>query len=479
MSKLKIRKTNYEKKKEKIQTSKEIHEYKKMIYYPLILAFILFLCLIIPLVNKGINYKNSFFKVGNISISETEYNYYQNYIVNSWIDNNEEKIKETGLDITKEFNKQQYNDYWTWKEYFEYQTANLIQQTKIFVNGAKEKNFEFNPENKYKEFEKQLKESAKSANINLTTYIKNKFGEKATINELEKIVKEQYLAFAFYEKEKKEKSLSEEELNDYYYENSADYDSVDYRYFSISADEYPDAKQLADNFELEITNEQSFTDLCIKYAKEEDKEKFKDEKYSKAINITKNQLSDEYRSFLFSSREEGDTTVVYNATENTYDIIYFIKRYLDDYDVYSFRQILLKEDSSISMNELKEKWENSDKTEEIFIDYVKKYSQDTSSIENNGLYEKKSYGSMISEINDWLYNQPRKIGDFGSISTSKGDVFIYITDKQEAEWKENARKSIQTKDFDEWLKEEKNKYPITDPNKNLEYLTDNKKDKKQ
>lgn len=478
MSKLKIRKTNYEKKKEKVENLIKAHEYKKMIYYPLLLAFILFLVLMIPIINKGINYKNMFFKVGNIKISETEYNYYRNYIVNSWIDNNEEKIKETGLDINKDFNKQQYNDYWTWEEYFEYQTVNLIQQTKIFINGAKEKQFKFNTEEKYKEFNNQLNEAAKLMNMNLTTYIKDRFGEKATINELEKIIKEQYLAFAFYEEEKKEDKLNEQELNDYYYENSADYDSVDYRYFSISADEYQDAKQLADKFELEITNESSFTDLCIKYAKEEDKEKFKDEKYSKAINITKNQLSDEYRSFLFSSREEGDTTVVYNATENTYDIIYFIKRYLDDYDVYSFRQILLKENSSISMNELKEKWENSDKTEETFIDYVKKYSQDTSSIKNNGLYEKKSYGSMISEINDWLYSQSRKIGDYGNISTKNGEIFIYITDKQEAEWKKNARKTIQTKDFDEWLKEEKNKYPITDPNKNLKYLTDNKKDKK-
>ena len=471
MSKPKLQKSNYDRKKEKIKEQRELLEYKRKVKIPLFIFLFLFGILIYFVVSAYVSYKNIYFKVGSYSISETEFNYYKNYIIASWLDTNEDNLESLGLDTSRDYSEQQYNDYWTWDEFFEYQTANLIQQSKIFTDSAKEEKFEFDTQSKYDEFKAELETASKESNISLSQYLKERFGIKATEEEIERIIKEQYLAFAYYESRKDQNiDLSDEDLLKYYYENATDYDSVDYRFF------YLPTKELADEFELAITDENSFTELCIEYATDDEKEKYKDEQYSTGTNVTKNQLSDIFRSFLFSSREEGDTTVLYDDTTDSYVVLYFIRRYLDDYDVYSFRQLYITDNSKTSMSDIRKLWEESDKTEETFIDLVKKYSEDTDTKENGGLYEKKEYGTMNTQINDWLYGKARKIGDYGVISTSKGKSLIYITDVIEANWKETAKSNYNTNSFEEWFEEKVEEYSITDPNNNLKYLTDKEKD---
>lgn len=469
MAKLKIHKNKYLIKKEKLNKQKEINKFRKEILIPFLIGFILLIAFIAFCINNIVNYKNIYFKVGDISISEVEFNYYKKYAINTWIESNEELIEEKKLDIDKAFDKQQYNQEWTWKDFFDYQTTNLIQQTKIFINEAKKEGYKLDKSSEYKKTKEKLKTLASSQNLDFNKYLKREFGEKANEELISKIIKEQYLAIEYYEKNKDTKKLNDEELDNFYYENSYKFDSVDYRYFIFSNSDYSNAKELADKFELEIEDEKSFKELCKKYSIDEDKEKYEDDTYSKATNITMNQLSEEYQGFLFSAREPGDTKVIYDEDIDSFVVLYFIQRYLDDYDVYSFRQLYIKDNSKPSIVEISKLWEDSNKTEETFIKLIKQYSEDLDTKESGGLYENKEYGSMNSEINDWLYKQTRNIGDYGLIKLDKGSSLIYISDKKEANWKEQARNLYESSIFEDWLVTQKKIFEITDPNKNLKF----------
>lgn len=467
MAKPKLHKTKYEQKKERWEKHREKRMEGRKVKYPLFLFFLLFFIFLGSILIRYIEYKNVFFRIGTEVISHTEFNYYNNYCKNSWIDNNEEVIEETGLDITGDFSEQQYNETWTWEDFFDYETVNLIQQSRIFSDAAKKEDFHCDEESQYETFEQQLRDSAEEEGITLTEYIRNQFGEEATISEIETIVTNQYLAFWYYDQLQNQETLTDEELDEYYFANSSDYDSVDYRFFSFHSEDYANARNSAEEFESRIEDEDSFTDLCVEFAVE-NKEQYEDPVYSTATNVTKNQLSDEYRTFLYSSREEGDHTIIYNEEEDSYDVVYFLRRYLDDYDVFSFRQIYLTD--SDRMNQVLEEWENSDQTEETFSELATTYSEDTDTKDNGGLYEDQAYGSMVEPIQNWLYNQvSHQVGDYDVIDLDEGQVLIYITEIQEAEWKESARETYQSNYFSEWFDHQKEIYDISDPNGNLEY----------
>lgn len=467
MAKLKIHKNKYFKKKEQIEKQKELHKFYKEIMIPFLMGLFLLICFITFCTTNIINLKNTYLKVGNVSISKVEFNYYKKYVIDTWAKANEEEIEEKELDLKKDLIKQKYNEKWTWDDFFDYQTANLIQQTKIFVNQAKKENYTLKDDSQYKETKEALQDLAENQHMEFNAYLKEEFGEKATEKMISDIIKEQFLSINFYEDNKNKTELTDEELDNYYYANAYDFDSVDYRYFIFNEADYSNAKTLADEFESQIEDENSFKELCKKYSQDE---KYEDNVYSKAINVTRNQLSEEYQNFLFSSRETGDTSVIYDEDIEAFVVLYFVDRYLDDYDVYSFRQLYLKDDSEHSMDEINELWEKTNKTEDDFIKLVKEYSEDDDTKESGGLYEDKEYGSTNSEINDWLYRQNRKVGDYGVVKLNKGSSLIYVSKVQEAKWKEQARNSYETSTFEEWLEEQKKIYEITDPNNNFNFM---------
>ena len=77
---------------------------------------------------------------------------------------------------------------------------------------------------------------------------------------------------------------------------------------------------------------------------------------------------------------------------------------------------------------------------------------------------------MVEPIQNWLYNQvSHQVGDYDVIDLEEGQVLIYITEIQEAEWKESAREAYQSNYFSEWFNHQKEIYDISDPNGNLEY----------
>lgn len=97
----------------------------------------------------------------------------------------------------------------------------------------------------------------------------------------------------------------------------------------------------------------------------------------------------------------------------------------EDYTTKNFRHILIKAvadengeytdaakaEAKAKCEELLKQWEAGDKTEESFAALAEENSEDTGSNTNGGLYEDVYKGQMITEINDFIYDPARKVGD--------------------------------------------------------------------
>ena len=75
---------------------------------------------------------------------------------------------------------------------------------------------------------------------------------------------------------------------------------------------------------------------------------------------------------------------------------------------------------------LEKNFKDSGATEDLFIELAKTNSTDPGSASNGGLYENVYPGQMVTEFNDWCFDEARKPGDTGIVETSYGAHFMYF-----------------------------------------------------
>ncbi len=162
------------------------------------------------------------------------------------------------------------------------------------------------------------------------------------------------------------------------------------------------------------------------------------------------------------ARKEGDTTVIANVSTtknddgtetkvtNGYFAIYFTGKDDNSRPLANVRHLLVKfeggktdaegnttyndTEKTVAKKEAEEflaDWEKNGKTEEYFIELVKKYSDDTSA-EEGGLFEDISPESnYVEEFLEWSLDDSRKAGDAGIIETQYGyHVMYYVGDDE-------------------------------------------------
>ena len=149
-----------------------------------------------------------------------------------------------------------------------------------------------------------------------------------------------------------------------------------------------------------------------------------------------------------SARKAGDLSVIEDSKGEGYYVTLFLSRNDNHYPTVSVRHILIKavpgEDGTYSaeanmaalerINEIKAEYESGDKTEESFAALAEKYSEDTGSSADGGLYENIYQGQMVKEFNDFCF-AGHKSGDIGVVygesSNYAGYHLIYFVGEGE------------------------------------------------
>ena len=94
-------------------------------------------------------------------------------------------------------------------------------------------------------------------------------------------------------------------------------------------------------------------------------------------------------------------------------------------------------------------YEAGDKTAESFGELAKEYTADSNGDEG-GLYENIMPGQMVTEFNDWCFDESRQPGDTGIVETSYGVHVMYFDGFGNSYRDTLVENALRTADYNAW-----------------------------
>ena len=445
----------------------------------------------------------------------------------------------------------------TWDEYFLDQAIKSMANVKRYYAKAVEANIEMDEEVQAEidEVIENYKSQVTGSNYSLSRYLTLVFGKGVDEGLFKKVLKEQQLAQAYQEQRQDEigDSYSKEQIEAEYKKDTQKYDVVSFRWFTIdvtsaaaeeasgeTAEETPLAEELEAQAFIDAIkaqdnyNEETFKKAVLdKVGKDsEDYETYTNDAatfFQKvAYDTIKTNVNEDAANWLFEAkdgsyvRQAGDMRYFLSSDSKTVYILFATGTPFRDETVKtSVRHILVKfpETTEAATGEepasevdtaslkaeaqsilddynkyIKENNENKP-DEEYFVELVKKYSDDTGSVESGGLIEDMANdGQLVPEFEDWAFcegkhkGENREFGSTGIVESEYGyHIMFYVGGHDHATWYETIESSLvsaaweeEQKKFDEsyaedtisekaWLAERVKKTCVKNIDKNLSH----------
>lgn len=362
---------------------------------------------------------------------------------------------------------------------------NLLQVTKL-VQAAKADKFALDDEMKdeINETVTTVEGYAKQYGYTTEAYLKALFGGNMTASVFRQMLSDAVLADHYSKNYQDGLTYSDEDLEAYYAEHKNDFDTAAYEYILFRATaasttddegntvEPTEEEQAAAKETAKANAEAALERVRAGEALKAVADDFEDGSYSSMDAATHN--TSELSEWVFdSARAEGDSDIV--ETDSYYYVARFISRARYDYNTVDVRHILFKVDTSGLDSESEtyddelaaldeaakkkaedalEQWKSGDATEESFAALATELTEDPGSKETGGLYEKIYKGQMVTEFNDWIFDESRQTGDTGIVynkGSYTGYHVIYFVGQNEPYWKVQVRTAELSADYTEWL----------------------------
>ena len=431
------------------------------------------------------------------SYSAAEVSYYYHNAYNSIVNSN--YVSLYGIDKNTALSQQSLNDTakmmlgvsedMTWDAYFRDAAKKSLIQLTMLKKGAAEKGLTFD-DDMQKEIDSTLETFstyAKKAGYSTSAYLKLMYGNNMTMSTFKSILKDTVLASHYQQDYIDSLQYTDEELQKYYEENKNSFDVANYEMITFNG--AAASTKDADGNTVQPTEEESAAalqkakdaanaaleqvkggELLAKAAK--DYEPIGTYSHPEAGTYSGNAAT----KWVFDeSRQEGDTEIVENGT--SIYLLVFHSRTRNDYNTVDVRHILFKvdttgldskaEDYQAKLEELKagkkqeaenalQAWKDGDATEDSFAALANQLSDDTGSNTNGGLYKQVYKGQMVSEFNDWCFDESRKAGDTGIVANdATGGSYIgyhvmYFVGTDDPYWMVQVRNAMTNKAYSEW-----------------------------
>ncbi|MGN0527468.1 MAG: peptidylprolyl isomerase [Acutalibacteraceae bacterium] len=389
----------------------------------------------------------------------------------------------------------------TWADYFKATAPEkAFLQKELYDAAMNEKGFELTEDEKdeiQKEIDDQMtqiEEAAAKNEYSVNNYIPLIYGEGLTEKTYTELLNRDYVVekYLTWYQDNMAKTLSDEEVNNYFKENSGDFLSASARVFAVSYNEdnveegdpvytKEQAKKIANEFAGKVTDEASFIKLAKEYALPSVKDSYSDDSATLASGLKKTDLeetSKEMADWLFNSKTAvGDVKVIDVEDAELYYILYVTETASRNEKTAGadVRHILVQvettkendegEEVALSEKEIATNWANAkkeaeailkewksgDATEESFAALATEKTDDTGSAETGGLYEDiNSESSYVPEFLDWALAS-HKAGDTGIIKTSYGyHVMYFIGADEMPKWESDVRNAITSEKYTEY-----------------------------
>lgn len=436
----------------------------------------------------------AYIKVNGDSITKVEYDYNYNVAYNGFISEMGYYLYYVfGIDFTQDFSSQMYSDTMTWGDYFDQLTVERISQNKGLVAQAEAEGFTYDATDDYNKYTEELKAAASEAGTTEKAFIQNLYGVYATESRLKPYIIEALYAQAYAEVITERMTPTQEEIQEYYDNHKQDYDSVDYYLLTVSAQLPTEPTELADPVEGEgaaggegtasgegaadgETEEpyqpsEAEIEAAMKEAKAEAEksesavetsgELFTGGKYANVTSYI--------RDWLFAEeRTAGETTIIENTNANSYYVVKFVSRTLDQTPSIDYRMVVTEDGNA---QEIFDEWKNGAATEDSFAEICDKYND--SSANEGGLVE----GRLISELSDgelkdWLFGEGRAAGDTAVIAQEGEEraYVVYYLGLDDPEWILEIRNTVLSDKVDAYVEEILADVTVDDPKGNLRFI---------
>lgn len=353
-------KTKYDRKmaERAMEKKKEERQLKIMKIVGVILCVAVVVAIAAPIISNVVKKQQAlngtYVKIGDHELSELEYDYYYYSAVNNYINTYGSFISYLGLDTSVDFDKQQYDETKTWKDYFDQMTVDeQIKPIFALLDEAQKNGFTYDAAEDYDAYAASIQEAADNAGVSLSDYYRNYFGPYATASNVEAFIKNGYIASAYYEQLVADNAPTAEEVKTYYDENRNAYDQVDYKSIAFETPE----------FEEDATDEEKAKDLEDRQKQAEDVlaqiengdtvdgfELTEGAKYSAVPSSAAAWLFDD-------TRAEGDIQVFTDdSTSNVY-VVQFVKKFYDEANDETISSSLASQTVSAQLQEVADRYE--------------------------------------------------------------------------------------------------------------------------
>lgn len=486
--------TKYDRKVQKRKEEKEKDKKEERISTAVGIVFLVALvCLVASFpIRTYLATHETYVVINGEKVNKVEFDYVYNTSKNNYITQYGSYLSYFGLDTSKDLSTQMYSDTLTWQDYFEQNAVESLKQNKALMAEAKAAGFTYDTTDEYNTFKETIKTSAAAAGVSDKEYVRSIYGSYATMGRIEEYVKNDMVMNAYYQKLQEDNAPSDDEIQSYYEENKATYDSVDYRLTTIEADLPTEPTELADPVEetaadttgttdgtaaTDSTQDTAYQPSDAEIAKAmEDAKVLADDAEQTVVkdgeaheNEKKSSVNYLISDWLFDdARKAGDTTVITNDNSHCYYVVAFEKRYLDETPSADVRVIIPTEDKT--GEEILEEWKNGAATEDSFAELCKKYTQDTSAVENGGLFEQVTKTGMTEELSNWIFDSSRQAGDTVAITVSDSTYVLYYIGQDQPEWKINIKNTLVSDTMSQHMQDITADVTVEDPKGKLNYL---------
>ncbi len=221
--------------------------------------------------------------------------------------------------------------------------------------------------------------------------------------------------------------------------------------------------------------------------KDEDDKKEEEKKYSTCTeqdDVLYTKISSIMQEWLRdTARKNGDITALPYETTSTdkdgkevktlkgYYVVLYLSTNDNTYALANVRHILVSFEGGTKNNttgettysaaekaaakakaeKLLDEWKKGAATEDSFAELAKKNSTDPGSKDNGGLYEDVYPGQMVTNFNDWCFDEARKPGDTGIVESDYGYHIMYYVSDSETNYRDYmVENALLSSDMEKW-----------------------------
>ena len=418
----------------------------------------------------------------NYTVEEVGFFYHSSY--NQWYQQMGAYASYFGLDVNSPLSAQMYDEAngVTWADYFADEGTKYMAWVLKAYDEAVANGVEWTEEDEalFAADKESMTAYAKQNGISYKDLLKYNYGTYITEATYEKCVRMETIANRYAQSVNEAFTFDTAAIEKHYSENALNFDIADYEMVTVSGTV---PTKDADGNEVEVTDEMKKE--AMDKAKETANEILDaflagNDLEAAAKDIEGATYSDRSGSaysetdilkWVFDDTRAADDATVIEGTSD-YTVVVFRNRGRHEYNTVDVRHILVKVDATTldkesetyesdlealkaaakaEADEILNKWNSGAKTEESFAALADELTDDGGSKGKGGLYTEIAKGDMVTEFNDWIFDETRKVGDTEVIyAEGTGYHVMYFVGENAPYWEIQVSDALRSAAYSEW-----------------------------